>query len=477
MKRQVQEIGVKKYFGDDLVSLQEESLKVLDSFFEEYGQCIISGCEIQEIQADLYNISSGIIGLLGKDYKGKSVFHIVPFIEVANVPLPGYITLNHTIEERVYGDGNMKPAVVSYYASLRSIKPVDTPYIEIVPSGANRFVDVLQDTSHRFVTDSQKMTWDKKATNESVDSKVKTSLKDAKSYTDSREAIINSTNDAKDVVILRSANESSDLKTEASLRAAKSYTDNRENIINSTIDAKDTTILRSSKEYADQIVAALIDGSPNMLNTLKELALALGNDPNFATTILNKIAEKAPVNHTHTASSVGAANATHTHTLSALGAASSAHTHTFNQLSGVAASLHSHDDRYVPKTGGAFSGYVSFPAGAGTGSDIRYKRNIKNIPQVLDAVKAAEIFSYDWKKNEEEKIRSIGISAQYFKNYWPEIVHEDIDGTLSVEYSKISVIALKAIQELEFRQANLEARIDKLIKQIEIKEESLWEIL
>lgn len=39
-------------------------------------------------------------------------------------------------------------------------------------------------------------------------------------------------------------------------------------------------------------IAAMVDGSPEALDTLKELATALGNDPNFATTITNLIATK-----------------------------------------------------------------------------------------------------------------------------------------------------------------------------------------
>lgn len=493
MRRQVQEIGVKKYFGDDLVSLQEEPLRAIEALIQQYGNCIINGCNVSE-NGNAYNVSAGMVALSGKDYKGKSVFYIVPFTTVDNVPLPGYLILNHTIEERVYGDGNMKPAVVSYYASLRSIKPTDIPYIEITPSGANRFVDVLQDASHRFVTDSQKTIWSAKATNESVESKVEASLTSAKAYTNSRENAITTATDTKDATILRSANESADIKTEASLRASKSYTDSREVVIYTATDAKDVVVLRSAKDYADLIVAALIDGSPNMLNTLKELAAALGNDPNFATTVLNKIAEKAPINHSHTPAQVGSADVNHTHTLVALGAASSTHTHTAAQVGasasnhshalvalGAAASVHTHDDLYVRKTGGTFSGYVSFPAGAGTGSDMRYKRGIKQISPVLEHVKKAEIFSYDWEKEGEYKIRSIGISAQYFKNHWAEIVHEDTEGTLSVEYSKISVIALKAIQELEKRQTNFEAKTEKAISIIcnktGIKQEELWEIL
>ena len=39
-------------------------------------------------------------------------------------------------------------------------------------------------------------------------------------------------------------------------------------------------------------LAALAGSAPETLDTLKELADALGNDPNFATTVLNKLAEK-----------------------------------------------------------------------------------------------------------------------------------------------------------------------------------------
>lgn len=42
-------------------------------------------------------------------------------------------------------------------------------------------------------------------------------------------------------------------------------------------------------------IAALIDSSPGTLDTLNELAAALGDDPNFATTVTNAIATKAPL--------------------------------------------------------------------------------------------------------------------------------------------------------------------------------------
>ncbi|ENT9791183.1 GPO family capsid scaffolding protein [Escherichia coli] len=48
-------------------------------------------------------------------------------------------------------------------------------------------------------------------------------------------------------------------------------------------------------------LAALVDSSPDALNTLNELAAALGNDPNFATTMTNALAGKQPKDATLTA--------------------------------------------------------------------------------------------------------------------------------------------------------------------------------
>lgn len=47
--------------------------------------------------------------------------------------------------------------------------------------------------------------------------------------------------------------------------------------------------------FVQAAVAALVDASPATLNTLNELAAALGDDPNFATTMTNALAAKAPL--------------------------------------------------------------------------------------------------------------------------------------------------------------------------------------
>lgn len=48
----------------------------------------------------------------------------------------------------------------------------------------------------------------------------------------------------------------------------------------------------ANTEFVHGVISDLVNGAPDALDTLQELAKALGNDPNFSTTILNKIGEK-----------------------------------------------------------------------------------------------------------------------------------------------------------------------------------------
>ncbi|WP_105491706.1 prophage tail fiber N-terminal domain-containing protein [Escherichia coli] len=53
--------------------------------------------------------------------------------------------------------------------------------------------------------------------------------------------------------------------------------------------------------FVRKLLAALVDSSPEALDTLNELAAALGNDPNFATTVTDALAGKQPLNDVLTA--------------------------------------------------------------------------------------------------------------------------------------------------------------------------------
>ena len=102
-------------------------------------------------------------------------------------------------------------------------------------------------------------------------------LKQGKAYTDARETQIR-----KDYVAA---------DTEA-LTVAKDYTDTRETNIRFDLTAGDSSMLDAAKKYADNKVAEVVNGSPEALDTLKELSDALGADPNFATTVSTQIGKK-----------------------------------------------------------------------------------------------------------------------------------------------------------------------------------------
>lgn len=89
----------------------------------------------------------------------------------------------------------------------------------------------------------------------------------------------------------------------------------------------------ATQEYVNDSVSALVSAAPATLDTLNELAAALGDDPNFATTISNQIAGKANASHTHTIANI-------TGLQTALdGKAASSHTHTIANVTGLQAAL------------------------------------------------------------------------------------------------------------------------------------------
>ncbi|MBB38096.1 MAG: hypothetical protein CL515_04000 [Actinobacteria bacterium] len=62
-----------------------------------------------------------------------------------------------------------------------------------------------------------------------------------------------------------------------------------------TQSASDNSTKIATTAYTDTAVANIVDSAPGTLNTLNELAAALGDDANFSTTVTNNIATKAPL--------------------------------------------------------------------------------------------------------------------------------------------------------------------------------------
>ena len=159
MKRQVQYAGVKKWAGSDIVECQSQPLEAIDRFFGQYGPHILQGCEVT-LSGDRAEISAGLVALEGKDVEGNNVRMVVPFEGVTGTVLPVYLTLSHTVRERPYVDGSVKPVAYDYKAVAAAVKPAEsTPYLEITAAGGRRFSDVVQDAGHRFITDAERTKW------------------------------------------------------------------------------------------------------------------------------------------------------------------------------------------------------------------------------------------------------------------------------------------------------------------------------
>ena len=258
MKRHVQKTGVRHYFGDDLIELQGEPLKAIDAFFGEYGPCIINGCTVSQNMEGTYDVSAGLVALEAEDTQGVRRVMVMPFAGAAAIVMPLYLIPEKQPVSREYGNGEVKPVAYIYAAKASGVAPDgEVSFLTLTAAGSVRFVDAIQDGRHRFITDSERTKWN--------------GLLDlAQAYAD----------------------HVSEVDSEAALRSSKEYTDKRERAMLEAVESGDDQTLKTAKEYADRIVAALVDNSPEALDTLQELAAALGNDPNFSTTVLQAIGER-----------------------------------------------------------------------------------------------------------------------------------------------------------------------------------------
>lgn len=89
------------------------------------------------------------------------------------------------------------------------------------------------------------------------------------------------------------ASDISTLRSETVAASGTLFTkiDNDLSALSADMIARDSAILTSAQSYTDAAVTALVDSAPEFLNTLRELASAIGDDENFAVTLTNKFAE------------------------------------------------------------------------------------------------------------------------------------------------------------------------------------------
>jgi hypothetical protein len=96
------------------------------------------------------------------------------------------------------------------------------------------------------------------------------------------------------------------------------------------------------------------------------------------------------------------------------------------------------------------AGYVT--GGTWSGSDQRFKKDIKKIESVMDKVQKLNAYTYyyradEFKEKNYDAKKHYGFIAQELKEIFPEMVREDEKGYYAVEYDAMIPILLEAIKE------------------------------
>jgi hypothetical protein len=126
---------------------------------------------------------------------------------------------------------------------------------------------------------------------------IATAAADATTKADAAEASANSYTDDEISDLDLSLKAYADTAEADAVTSANSYTDGRETAITTAYQAYADQAEVDAKAYADQKVTDLIGGAPGILDTLNELAEAIGDDANFITTIEDQIALKADLTY------------------------------------------------------------------------------------------------------------------------------------------------------------------------------------
>lgn len=109
--------------------------------------------------------------------------------------------------------------------------------------------------------------------------------------------------------------------------------------------------------------------------------------------------------------------------------------------------------------------------GGSCGSDVRWKRDIEPLEDVLKKVQQLRGVNYHWKKQEfahknftDEK--QLGLIAQEVEKVYPELISTDNEGYKSMDYMSFSAVLLEAIKEQQLIIENQKGEIKKQNQEI-----------
>ena len=111
------------------------------------------------------------------------------------------------------------------------------------------------------------------------------------------------------------------------------------------------------------------------------------------------------------------------------------------------------------------SGSLTVAGDVTISSDARLKSNIVALGPTLISLLQLEAKSYTMKNDKEQK-QKIGLLAQEVQKVFPELVSEDNNGMLAVNYQALVPVLINALKELESETSSLESQMSEFEKLI-----------
>lgn len=112
---------------------------------------------------------------------------------------------------------------------------------------------------------------------------------------------------------------------------------------------------------------------------------------------------------------------------------------------------------------GFFNGRAFTTLGVWSGSDARLKKDVRDVACGLDRVLKLRPVTYKWRKGGGDDKTQLGLIAQEVQKIVPEVVTADgTSGMLSINYTALLPIMIKAVQEQQRIIQTQEARIASL---------------
>ncbi|MAS64515.1 MAG: hypothetical protein CL815_04735 [Coraliomargarita sp.] len=215
----------------------------------------------------------------------------------------------------------------------------------------------------------------------------------------------------------------------------------------------DNSTKLATTAYVRSSVASLIDSAPSALDTLNELAAALGDDANFASSTATAIGSRLPLGGGQMTGNITMSG---TQTVDGRDLSVDG-----SKLDGIDAGATNVSNNNQITNGAGYTTYssnqatdttsnVNFASVTATGnitaySDATLKTEIHTINDALGIVGKLRGVNYKWLSNGQE---DIGVIAQEVQQVVPEVIKETEDGIKTVDYGRLVSVLINAVNEL-----------------------------